>query len=337
MAIKVSVVVPNWNGADKLAACLDSLGRQTLKPRVIVVDNGSTDSSRALLYSNYPNVEVIPEPVNLGFAGGVNAGIRRSIELGDHYVALLNNDAMAEPGWLSALVSTLEKNPTTGIATSKILDSNQEYLDSTGEIYTSWGLAAARGRREADTNQYDKVTDVFGASGGASLYRVEMLNKIGLFDEDFFAYYEDVDISFRAQLAGYKVLYVPAARVAHQIGATSKPLRGFSTYQTLKNLPWLAIKNVPLRLLPSVLPRLALAYTAFLLSAILRGEGWPALKGFWVMSAKLPKKIWQRWMIQRGRKVSDRYIKSMITLDLPPNAARLRRLRERFTKSGSKK
>ncbi|MBI4034507.1 glycosyltransferase family 2 protein [Candidatus Saccharibacteria bacterium] len=328
MSSKVSVVVPNWNGAERLPPCLDSLARQTLKHHVIVVDNGSIDASRAVLYSRYPEVEVIPLPKNRGFAGGVNAGLRRAIELEYDFAALLNNDASPEPGWLGQLVSALDKNPTAGIVTSKMLDANQEYLDSTGEIYTIWGLPYPRGRREADTAKYDKDTAIFGASGGASLYRVAMLRKIGLFDEDYFAYYEDVDLSFRAQLSGWKVLYVPSARVSHHIGGTTDSLKGFGTYQTLKNLPWLAVKNLPLPLLPRVLPRLAVAYTAFFISAIAKGEIWPAAKGSAMMLSLLPKKIFQRWKIQAARQISIRYINLIIERDLPPNARSLRRLRD---------
>ncbi len=323
---KVSVVVPNWNGADRLPSCLDALSKQTLKAHIIVVDNGSSDGSRALLYGQYPSVEIIPEPVNLGFAGGVNAGIRRAMERDDEYVALLNNDASPEPAWLSNLASVLNKSAMAGIVTSKIQDANGEYLDSTGEMFTTWGLPYPRGRREADTGQYDKQKDIFGASGGASLYRLAMLEKIGLFDEDFFAYYEDADLSFRAQLAGWKVLYEPSAVVKHHIGGTSNKISGFGTHQTVKNLPWLTIKNVPGPMLLKVLPRFSLAYLMIVGSSLFR-DPMATLKGFGIMIALVPKKVYQRWRIQRARKISIRYIDSIIIRDLPPEAGRLRKLR----------
>lgn len=333
---KVSVVVPNWNGVERLPACLEALAKQTLKAHIIVVDNGSTDNSRALLYGQYPEVEVIPEPVNLGFAGGVNAGIRRVIELGYDYVALLNNDALPEPSWLSNLVSAAAKQASVGIVTAKIKDANGEYLDSTGEMMTIWGLPYPRGRREADTGQYDKDKQVFGGSGGASIYRVEMLEKIGLFDEDFFAYYEDADLSFRAQLAGWKVLYEPSAVVKHHIGVTSGKISGFVTHQTIKNLPWLTIRNVPLSLLPKVLPRLSLAYLSFVASGLFR-HPWPTLKGFTIMLALTPKKLYQRWRIQKQRKLSVRHIESILENDLPPGALHLRTLRDGWLKLIRKK
>src|SRR5665811_2212163 len=191
------VVVPNWNGADCLAACLDSLLAQSVKPRVIVVVNGSADGSLELL-KKYPGVEVIKHDVNKGFAGGVNAGFRRAIEDGVKYVATLNNDAVADKGWLEQLMAVFDKNPEVGIVTSKILDAKGQKIDSTGDYLTVWGLPYPRGRGEPELDKYDEQVDIFAASGGASLYRVKMLKEIGLFDEDFFAYYEDVDLSFRA-------------------------------------------------------------------------------------------------------------------------------------------
>lgn len=328
---KVNVVIPNWNGASALPACLDSLLAQSQKSQIIVVENGSTDNSRGLLYSKYPQVEVIPLPKNTGFTG-VNTGIRQAIKNKVQYVALLNNDATADPKWLKNLVDFLEDNPKAGIATSKILSHTGEYLDSTADLYTIWGLPHPRGRREADTGKYDNDIWVFGASGGASLYRVETLEDIGLFDEDFFAYYEDVDISFRAQLAGWKVAYVPSARVYHQIGGTSAKIKGFATYQTMKNLPWLLVKNVPGPLLGTVLPRFILAYVAFFASSISRGQAGPASKGFLKMLWLLVKKISQRRKIQRGRQVSIKYIDSLLVHDLPPNARKLRSLRSRWWK-----
>src|SRR5690606_20741179 len=142
--------------------------------------------------------------------------IRAALRKNTDYIALFNNDAVAHQDWLKNLVKTLEDDPETGIATCKLLSADKSRIDSTGDFYTTWGLPFPRGRGEAKLTKYDNDTRVFGASGGASLYRASMLKEIGLFDEDFFAYYEDVDISFRAQLAGWKVLYVPTAEAYHQ-------------------------------------------------------------------------------------------------------------------------
>jgi GT2 family glycosyltransferase len=327
---KVYVVIPSWNAADRIRACLDSLDKQTQKHVVIVVDNGSIDNSVSVIERYFPEVHLILHKKNRGFTGGVNPGIGYAIERGAKYVALFNNDAVAEKNWLKHLVEFLDKNPRVGIATSKICDDKKTHLDSTGDIYTSWGLPYPRGRGEPYSDKYDGDKWIFGASGGASLYRLKMLEQIGLFDQDFFAYYEDVDISFRAQLAGWKVAYVPKAEVYHEISATSSQIKGFTTYHTLKNLPMLFWKNVPLKLMPEVLPRFILVYSSITASAISRGQLWPVIKGLGMSVLLWPKKIIQRFKIQRTRRVSTVYISSMITHDLPPNAHKLRRLRSRW-------
>lgn len=322
----VSVVIPNWNREEDLAACLRSLQAQTYKAHIIVVDNGSSDGSVALVRRSFPEVELVVLSKNTGFAGGANAGVRRALAHNHEFVALLNNDAIADPRWLAELVKGISADKHVGIATSKIVDFQGAHLDSTGEFYTIWGLSFARGRGESDLGRYDGYRNIFGASGGASIFRTSMLVKIGLFDEDFFAYYEDIDLSFRAQLAGWKVHFVPSATVRHRIGATSNSIRGFTTYQTLKNLPLLCYKNVPLRFLPAVLPRLGLAYTAFFWRAVARGQGGVALKAWAISLLLTPKKLLERTSIQRSRTVPVRYIGEVIVRSLPPGADRLHAL-----------
>jgi GT2 family glycosyltransferase len=334
---KVAVVIPNWNGAKDLALCLDSLLKQTSISHTIVVDNGSSDNSLHLIENKYPSVEVIKLRKNRGFAGGVNPGIKKAMEDGYDYIALLNNDAIADKQWVEQLSSFLDENSKVGIVTSKIYDQHKKILDSTGDIYTVWGLAFPRGRGEPANDKYDKHTEIFGASGGASLYRSEMFKEVGLFDEDFFAYYEDVDISFRAQLAGWKVAYEPNAIVYHQIGATSSKIKDFAIYQTLKNYPQLLWKNVPLKLLPKIFPRFVLAYFMIWGRAILRGKIWASSKGVLASIILWPKKLIQRYKIQKHRKVSAEYINSIITHDLPPNAHNLRKLRQAWWKMARKK
>jgi GT2 family glycosyltransferase len=285
-----------------------------------------------MIESEYPQVHLILHKKNKGFSGGVNPGIKYSIEQGGEYIALLNNDAVADKHWLENLTCFLEDNPDTGIATSKICDDKKTHLDSTGDLYTVWGLPFPRGRGEPYSDKYDKDTWVFGASGGASLYRIKMLKEIGLFDEDFFAYYEDVDISFRAQLAGWKIAYVPSAEVYHEISATSSQIKGFATYHTLKNLPLLIWKNVPWRLMPKVWPRLVLAYLLIAGRALSRGQFGPFFKGIIMGIILWPKKLIERYKIQRTRKVPIAYIDSIITHDLPPNAAKLRAMRRKWWK-----
>ncbi|HSW98372.1 MAG TPA: glycosyltransferase family 2 protein [Candidatus Saccharimonadales bacterium] len=321
-----AVVVPNWNGEKYLAACLESLEGQTRRPHIIVVDNGSVDGSVALVEQKFPGVELVRLPKNTGFTGGVNAGIQRATEAGQPFVALLNNDAVAAPGWFAALVHELEQHPDVGIAAAKITDFSGRHLDSTGEFYTIWGLAFARGRGESNLSKYDNSPEIFAASGGASILRTKMLEETGSFDNTFFAYYEDVDLSFRAQLAGWKIRFVPGATVRHRIGATSGKIRGFTTYQTLKNLPLLCLKNVPGPLLPAVLPRLWLAHTAFFWSAAARGQAGAALKGLAMAYLLTPRALAKRLHIQRSRRVPVAYIRGAIVHSLPPDAGRLQKL-----------
>ena len=239
------VVIPNLNGGSELLAAVHSLIEQSLEPYVIIVDNASTDNSIEAVTKKYPDIEIIRNQKNEGYAGGVNPGLRRAIELGAKYAAPFNDDAVADKRWLKQLVIYLDEHPKVAAAASKVLTADGQRLDSSGDYYTIWGLPYPRGRREYDTHKYDGETEIFAASGASSLYRVKALQQVGLFDEDFFAYYEDVDLGFRFQLAGWKVAFVPGSIVYHHIGMTSSRIKGFTTYQTMKNLPLLWFKNVP--------------------------------------------------------------------------------------------
>lgn len=331
------VIIPNLNGGADLIAAVDSLIKQTCTPHIIVVDNASTDDSISKLQVKHPALEVILHVTNKGYSGGVNPGFKRAIELDADYVAPFNDDAIADPRWLEELVKTLNNNAQVGAACCKVLTADGKRLDSTGDYYTNWGLPYPRGRGELDNGQYDQLTDIFSASGAASLYRVSALKEVGLLDEDFFAYYEDVDLSFRMQLAGWKVRYVPESKVFHKIGMTSSRIKGFTTYQTMKNLPLLLVKNVPKRYLYRIGWRLTVARTMFLLRAISRGQAWPAITGDAKATYYLLKKSRERKLIQKNRKVSDDYIWGMLVHDLPPNADALRKLRAQWWKITGRK
>lgn len=333
---KISVVIPNWNGENTLGASIDSLLKQTLESNIIVVDNGSSDKSLEILENDYPQVTVLKHKNNKGFAGGVNTGINKAIEDGSIFVALFNNDAVADKNWLMNLYRKLSKQTNVGIVTPKMLLADMTTIDSTGEMMTIWGLPYPRGRDKKTINKYDKSIKIFGASGGASLYRITMLKETGLFDKDFFAYYEDIDLSYRAQLLNWEVLYVPESIIYHSVGTTSGKIKGFTTYQTMKNLPWLVLKNTPNRYIFSVLYRFCFAYILFYISAVQRGYGIYATKGLIVSLAYVPKKIIQRLQIQRKKKVSAEYIWKLFDHDLPPNAIKLRSIRSAFLKINKK-
>lgn len=241
----IAVVIPNWNGKEDLAACLDSLSHQSMPHKVIVVDNGSVDGSVDFVRNNYQKVDLIALPRNTGFSGGVNTGIQRALEQGFSYIALLNNDAVVDRFWLEELFILAEEKTKSAIVTGKILKSNKKTIDTTGDQYGVWGLPHPRGRDEIDNGQYDQAEEVTAACGGASLYRASALSSIGIFDERFFAYYEDVDISLRARLLGWSVWYTPKAITYHKVGATSSRLGDFTRYQSLKNYMLLYLNNMP--------------------------------------------------------------------------------------------
>lgn len=327
---KIAVIVVNWNGIEDLPSCLSSLQLQTTSAEIIVVDNGSVDGSVEFMTDKFPEITLLPQSKNYGFTGGVNIGMEYALKNNFDYITLFNNDAIADKHWIQYLLQALEAKPEAGIATCTLTTIDKSHLDSTGDIYTSWGLPYPRGRNEPYGTQYDKDTVIFGASGGASLYRASMLREIGMMDDKYFAYYEDIDISFRAQLTGWKVVFAPKAIAYHKIGGTSGKIKGFTTYQTMKNLPMVLWKNVPSGLLPTVIPRFMLAYTLFFGRAITDGRGIPALKGLLVFIKNIPHIIGHRRAIQRNKKVSNEYIWSILTHDLPPNATALRSLRQKW-------
>jgi GT2 family glycosyltransferase len=331
---RVAIVVLNWNGIEDTLECLKSLERQTYSSfHVVVVDNGSIDDSKVKLdaySSDHPDsVDIIYKPKNLGFAGGVNVGIRWAIKNRFDSVALFNNDAVADKNWLKELVEASKSN-SVAITTGLLLHGNGKTIDSTGDWYSSWGLPFPRNRNDK-TDKAAAAGYVFSASGGASLYKIEVFHTIGLFDEDFFAYYEDLDVSFRAQLAGFKVYYTPRAIAYHKQGATSGKIPGFAVYQTFKNLPLVYSKNVPRSLLFSIGIRFRLAYLLILVNAIKNGNGKPALRGVGAGFKLSFRAMKERGLIQSSRVVADEYIKSIIWPDLPPEQTGLRRFRKFFT------
>jgi hypothetical protein len=327
---QVAIIIPNWNGEDFIINCIESLVDQSMAAEIVVVDNGSVDLSVSLVKATFPSTTIIELPKNLGFAGGVNTGIRYALERGYEYVVLFNNDAVADKQWLQRLVEAADRHPRVGIVTGKLMSIDKKHFDSAGETFYDWGVPTPRGRGEKDSGQFDNPAYLFGATAGASLYKSKLINQIGLFDEDFFAYYEDSDINFRAQLSGWEVYYEPKAIAYHHINATAKRIHGLHAYNMSKNMPWLIIKNVPLSLLPEILLRFSLFYCIILAGLVKKGQGIYALKGIFMSLIYLPKKCCQRWYIQRHRNVKDDYIKSLFTIGTPPGASKLSSLLSLF-------
>ena len=320
----VTVVILNWNGKQYLSSCLESVFKQ-IYPRlkVIVVDNGSRDGSVQFIEEKYPDsVILIRNEENLGFAEGNNQGIKAAR---GKYVALLNNDTRVEPRWLREMVRVMEENPEAGMCSSKILCARKPHLiDNAGFLIYRDGTVRSRGRLEAERGQYDREEEILAASGCALIYRRKMLDEIGLFDPDFFAYGDDCELGLRARLAGWKAIFVPRSIVYHIGSATAgaySPLKAFSVE---RNRIWLTIKYFPL-------PQLCLspiftllrfffqAYAAFshrgTAGMFARQHSRLALlkvlcKAYWEAGKKLPRMWEKRKAVRFLKKVNDREVRS---------------------------
>jgi GT2 family glycosyltransferase len=241
---KVSVVIPNWNGRHLLRIVLASLDAQTFRAfETIVVDNGSSDESVTYLTQQWPAVRVVSLEENRGFSAAVNAGIFAGA---GRYVALVNNDVELAPSWIQALVDLMETDEHIASATGKLLDyTDRSQLQEAGALFAWEASSRMRGAGEKDVGQYDTVEDVFSVCAGASLYRRTIIDEIGGFDESFFAYFEDVDWGFRAQLAGYRAVYTPAA-AAYHIGSATVSTAGLKvSYLSVRNTLAVVFKNYP--------------------------------------------------------------------------------------------
>lgn len=243
--LRVVVVIPNWNGSELLQACLCALDEQTFRGfRVLVVDNGSTDNSVLMVRETFPDVQVFQNDTNIGFAAAINQGIQNSRE---PLVATLNNDTRPESGWLNSLVERMDSDSKTGACASKMLFADQpSVINSAGIAIDHAGIAWDRLGGAADTPDINPVP-VFGACAGAALYRRSMLDELGGFDTEYFVYLEDVDLAWRAQVAGWKAVYVPQARVQHHHSATAGEGSAFKDYMLGRNKVRLLLRNFPSR------------------------------------------------------------------------------------------
>ena len=244
--MKISVVIPNYNGVAFLTTCLESLFKQTYDSyEVIVVDNGSTDQSCDYIKDNFPEVHIINLWENYGFSAAVNVGIKTCR---GEYVALLNNDTEVDPNWLKALVHCLEQDKRIFAVSSKMIRFHQrDIIDDAGEQYTLVGWAFKRGEGLSG-DKYDRDEEIFSACGGAACYRKSVFDKIGYFDERFFAYIEDVDISYRARIHGYRNVFCSKAIVYHIGSGTSggQKYNQFKVRLSAQNNVFNIVKNMPI-------------------------------------------------------------------------------------------
>lgn len=311
-AIRISIIIPNWNGAAHLPDCLEALRTQTFREfETILVDNGSTDASLTLLAERYPEVKVLALGRNLGFTGACNAGLQAAR---GEVLVLLNNDTAAQPAWLAEVLAAFARHPDAGLVASKmLLFDRRDTLHTAGDIFKTDGTPGNRGVWEKDQDQYPEGP-VFSANGGSAAYRRSLLDQIGRLDDDFFFSCEDVDLAWRAQLAGWTAVYAPRAVVYHKLSASGGGVT--ASFHDGRNFLYLLAKDVPGCVWRRHWPRIIAGQLRITLAALRAWRGAAArarlrgqLAGLW----GLPKMLHKRRAIQAGRAVSDAYLLSLLT------------------------
>lgn len=316
----VSIIIVNWNGSRHLPECLDSLAAQTFSDfEVIVVDNGSSDGSVALLQRVYPWVKLIKLDRNTGFATGNNNGL---IHASGEYIVTLNNDTHADPQWLSTLVSVADNNPHAGMIGSRICSHrDQDRIDSLGFGVCRDGMSRGMFRRQKFSSlQLSRVEEILFPSACVALYRRSMLDQTGFFDDDFFAYAEDTDLGLRCRLAGWQALLATDAVVYHKYSMTGGAFSPLKLYLVERNHYWVAVKNFPMGMLLLV-PLFTLIRYVEQARAIFSGRGsgeeflasgsrWLLVgalaKGTWDALLGIPKMVAKRRMIMGTRQIDSR-------------------------------
>ncbi len=291
------------------------------------------------LSARWPRVRVFALAKNVGFAAAVNRGIEAS---GGEFVALLNNDTEVDTDWLGQLVAALDRYPDAGSATGKILDfEDRERIGAAGDGMTWYGMPFSRGHGELDIGQFDEPEWIFGATGGGSLYRRSALNSIGLLDEDFFAYLEDVDWAFRAQLAGLRCRYVPSAVMFHIRAATTSKLGELGRFLHERNSIALVLKNYPAVALLKSLPKLGFKALEVMTTAAFDGSLQLVARAWVAGLVAMPRTLRKRRAVQASRRVDRRYLDTIVSADYPgPSTLKqipqrvISRLRHLFSSSG---
>jgi len=285
--VRTTVIIPTWNQCARLQRCLETLTEQTLRAdQIVVVDNNSSDDTRAMIRSHFGSVDLVELPENQGTAGGTNAGLTAAT--GD-YLAILNNDAYPRPTWLEALVRTLEEHREFDFATSLLLQAeNRDRIDTAGQGFDPRLWSVMLGHDQLYGEDFAVVREVFCADHAAAIYRREVFDAVGELDESLFMYSDDVDLGFRARLLGYRCLYVPDAVVYHERGGTIG--RGSPTQIRLiyRNALTVYLKNMPGPIIRRMWPETIRTWLGAIRHAPHRGAAMCGiLQALWRMPATL--------------------------------------------------
>ena len=312
---RVSIIIVNCNGKALLENCLASCTVQSYRDfEMIIVDNGSSDGSQDFVRTAYPRAALIENKNNTGFAPAANQGIEVSC---GEFVALLNNDTRVDREWVSSLVKAIRSDEIIGSCASKQMDfSRADIIDAAGLVLFRGGYAGSRGHAEKDEGQFEAREFVFGCHGASAFYRKAMLDEIGLFDEDYFAYNEEFDLALRAQLCGWKCVYVPEAVVFHMGGATrARQDEDFRLFQMERNRLCTIIKGYPLAMLCYYSLFLA-KYELDAFFRLLRRGTTTFLRARFDCIRLLPRMLKKRRDIQRTRTITHRGFRELVTV--PP-------------------
>ena len=298
----ISIAVVNWNGAGVLPRCLDALAAQTMRDfELLVVDNASTDGSADDLETGWPGARVFRLDHNAGFAAANNLAARQSR---GKWLALVNNDAFLDPQWLEAMLAAAIARPEYTSFASRLLQANHpSLLDGAGDGYHVSGLMWRLGYGQPADAVALKEEEVFSPCGAAAFYLRQAFLDAGGFDEDFFAYAEDVDLGFRLRLLGYRCLYVPTAVARHVGSASHGPKSDFSTYYGQRNMVWTYVQNMPGRYLWLYLPAHLLANLILMVQQAFAGHGRSTWRAKWHALRGLRGALRKRKEIQRRRPV----------------------------------
>ena len=301
--MKFSIIIPNWNGKGFLGTCLNSLQKQSFRDlEIIVVDNGSTDGSVEFIKDNYPEVKITPLDRNYGFSKAINEGVKKAK---GEFVFLLNNDTEVDSNCLFECECSIQNHPDISMFALRIMNyERRNIMDSGGTSYPKSGRSYDIGVESPFSEMFNKEKEVFGFCAGAAVIRRSVFQKTGYFDEDFFAYFEDVDFGFRARLLGHKCLYIPNAVVYHIHSGYWRTASKVKIYYLHRNVLWTIVKNWPLSLIAKYSPVIIFHDILATLYCLFFEHSFVTLKAKIDAIKYLPIMLEKRKWIQKNKKIS---------------------------------